>query len=389
MAMRTRPHDKGDSATADQEVSLRDLIREAGQDQDLPSPPGPDAPASRWARITARTRARAATGGQAKVRRPRDAAQWSGGSQLATRATTGALAVCLLAGPIALVKGMTSSPAPVAAGAGYDDRMMNRRAAAIDTAQEAIPAWLGATTSNSAALARWWDTSNMQLPGAATGVSDVTVRSATPTAPGVWTVQVGADVTPPGGTTRRRYFQIPIAVSGTGPQIAAAPLTLPAEVAAPSLQVTTSTQYDTPIPSTSDAFTMTSGFLSALLAGHGPIALYTRPGVSIPPVSPAPWVQATLSALAADSGDAARSGAPQPDGTRIRVLATVALTAPATTPQPPAATSPSGAPSSTQATDTPVSAQYELVLTMRAGRWEISALDPAPVLSTPSQQQHA
>lgn len=226
-----------------------------------------------------------------------------------------------------------------------------------------------------------------------------------------------------------RYFAVPIAVKGTGTSTAARPLTLPAEVAAPSMTVDVGTSYSGQISRDSGVFTTTQGFLSANLAGQGNATLYTRPGVWIPAVSPAPWVSVEVTAVQASNDDVARSVGTHPDGTQVRVLATVQMTPPSAKPSPTSSTPPSAssssassstsAPTSSAASDAPpwpggpspsdtsaastadpspsgsstpsagtageaVTGQYELVLTLRAGRWEVSALDPAPVLNTPS-----
>lgn len=352
-------------------------------------------------------------------REARDSSQWTGGTEWATRATTALLVAGLVCGPAAAAKVFLFPTEPTATqGTGFDERAMARQAAASDMARRALTGWLTATQDDSSQLSSWWDVSTMQLPRTATAVSNAHVLSALPTAPGVWSVRVGADVTPPGGATRHRYFAVPIAVSGHGVSVAAKPLTLPAEVAAPSMKVDLGTSYSGQISRDSGVWTTTQGFLSASLAGQGSATLYMRPGVSIPAVQPAPWTAAQVTSIAASNDDVAASTGSQPEGTQVRVLVTVQLTPPPS--KATAAPSPSSAPSastsapadgnppwpggpttspdsstSTSAPDTgtstsPASAgeavtgQYELVLTLRAGRWEVSALDPAPVLNTPS-----
>lgn len=313
-----------------------------------------------------------------------DAAQWTGGTALATRAASVALAAALVCGPLVAIKTFVfPSDTQTSATTGFDERLSARQGTAGDMALRAVRDWLGATQDNSSALGTWWDVTTLQLPSLPTAVNDARVVTALPSAPGVWSVRISADVTPPGGKTATRYFEIPIAVSGEGAATQARPLTLPAEIAAPGMNVDIETNYDGQIADGSGVWSTTQGFLSAMLAGQGDITLYLRPGTSIPRVSPAAWDSATVQAIAAPSAMASVATGSQADGTQIRVLTTVVLD-PAGSPA--ATSSPSPGSSSTPATaaGSSVTAQYVLTLTMRAGRWEVSAIDTAPVLNNPS-----
>lgn len=355
-----------------EEVSLEELMSSA-QSDDTP----PEGTTKGWRR-------RLSVG---RVRRSgaSDAAQWTGGSALATRATSVVLAAALVCGPAAAIKTFvfTSDPQSVTATGGFDERMSARQGTAGDMAVRAVRDWLGASQDNSADLAAWWDVSTVQLPSQPAAVSEVRVVTALPAAPGVWSVRVAADVTVAGGEPVTRYFVVPIAVDGQGAATQARPLTLPAQIAAPGMNVDIATNYDGQVTADSGVWTTTAGFLSALLTSQGDITLYLRPGTSIPKVSPAPWASVSVQAIAAPSASAALSVGSHPDGTQIHVLATAALDSAGSSA---AASSPSAGSSTSPATaaGSSVTAQYALTLTIRAGRWEVSALDAAPVLNTPS-----
>lgn len=300
-------------------------------------------------------------------RAPRDASQWTGGNKLATRAATGALYLALGAGVVAFGQNVLESDQPVTQASGFDQRMMNRQGTASSAAAQFVPAWLSATADSSAELRRWWpDVSEVDLPSSPTTVADVSVLRAEASAPGVWTVVVGADVSSAKDTNvvTRRYYQVPVAVSGSK-AVAAKPLALPAEIPPPSTAVDTRVQYPNRVSPAGAAMTTTRGFLAALLAGQGDIRLYERPGTWIPPLTPAPADRITVKSLLADSQSAPSvTGTTAPtDGQTANVLATVSL----------------------QAGDQPRTMQYVLHLAARDGRWEVVSVTGPPAMPAPQQ----
>ena len=98
-------------------------------------------------------------------------------------------------------------------------------------------------------------------------------------------------------------------------------------------------------------------FLTAYIAGSGDVSRYLTPGVELTPLTPSPYTSVRLSEIRAAGSDQPPATVPQ-DGTRTRVLAlgTAVVTDQQT-----------------------ANVAYALTLTARAGRWEISAIDPAPV----------
>lgn len=300
-------------------------------------------------------------------REPREASQWTAGNGFKTKATTGVLALAILAGTAAFLQLnlFESDAAPTQVGGGFDQRMMNRQSAANEAATQFVPAWLTATRESSTTLRKWWpQTSDLDLPAASQSVTGVSVVRAEASAPGVWTVVVGANVTSPKDTNvvSRRYFQVPIAVNGTSP-VAAKPVALPAEIPAPSTTVPRAElAYPNRVSPSAGAMTTTRGFLSALLAGQGDIRLYERPGTWIPPIAPPSADSIRVSDLVADadSADSATGTAAPTDGQRASVLATVTLL--------------SG--------DQARTLQYALRLVARDGRWEVVSVSAPPTMQT-------
>ena len=117
------------------------------------------------------------------------------------------------------------------------------------------------------------------------------------------------------------------------------------------------------------ANTAVQQFLAALSAGTGEISRYIAPGTSLRAISPAPYKSVKVVDLVSVrdfSGEPA--GKVPDDGIKIRVLATAEL--------------------AVTATDS-VTGQYALTLTSRGGRWEVSAMDPSPLLPAPEQSTSA
>ena len=319
-----------------------------------------------------------ATGGRSwrrgREKSSSDAHQWTNGSNLGARAMTVAMVAAIMCAPVALVMEVTKAdPVVNSTASGYDERMMNRRDVAAESARQTVRAWLSATDADLkgiAALVPGLDPNSVNFPEKASQVGDVHVTQVLPSGPGVWTATVSADVTAEGSkTAAHRYFRIPVAVSGSLTP-SAQPLMLPAEVPGPGRRVpNVRTSYPNQVSQTDPAYGMTAQFLNALLTGKDNISLYERPGTSIAAITNAPWKSVRITRL--DVDDSRALNQVRVDGTKVHVLATVAMSA-----QEPKA----GAVAVTSES----SATYALTLTSRAGRWEISSLDAAPQLNTPS-----
>ncbi|MCM2424153.1 conjugal transfer protein [Streptomyces sp. RKAG293] len=262
-----------------------------------------------------------------------------------------------------------SAPAPAGTGpAGFAELFVTQYVSAGEGDQSALAAfWPGARSVN--------------FEGAP-GRRQVTQIAAVRTIAlggGLWSVTVGARViepdarptttgtagTPAAAGPGVRYFQVALASSGesaAGVPFGYSALAAPAEVAAPGQAAAPQLEYGVmKSAAASDVRVQTVGqFLTAYLAG-GDLTRFLTPGVQMTGITPAPYTAVAVDQIAAAGlgadGDTAGSRVPD-DGTRQDVLVTVRATG-------------------GDGTRTPLS--YALSLTARAGRWEITALNAAPV----------
>lgn len=313
------------------------------------------------------------------------APQWTGGQDLKTRGVRAGLWTALAAGPAAVVllltgAGATAAPptATVSSAPAVDS---NAQAAAGEFAAQLVVTWLQATRGQEAQLAAFVDADGIQLADVASRATSPATAGITTTAPGQYTVVVAVTVsaaTPAtaaatsaaasAGTTTaarsapaagdRRYFQVPVVTSPAGMRAA----TLPTPVAAPAESDGITLSYGYRVPTGHPTVATVSQFLSALLAGGSDVSRYESPGASIRAITPAPYTAVKVLDAVATEDFTAASGAPA-DGKQVRLLATAALTA---------------------TTGQEITTQYPLTLTARAGRWEVSVLDQAPPLRTPT-----
>jgi len=295
----------------------------------------------------------------------------SGAQQAASTWSTKAASAFLLAGlalgPVGAVAGvlaLTQPSATVAPTAPVRDRS-GERAVVGEYAQRVVVTWLTTTQDNVDVLDTMVD--GVQLApasGEPFTAQDVTVAGITPASehdPAVapaadegaalWSVTVAATVTDARDQTARRFFQVPVMFDG----VAVTALTLPAPVAGPVTAPGAAAEYDTHLDPTSPVGQAVAEFLGAYVAGAGDVSRYVTPGVTLTAVDPPPYASVDLVDLRT-LVDIDAAAAPA-DGHQLRVLATA----------------------SGVVTDAQVSPlAYALMLTARAGRWEITAIDPVP-----------
>lgn len=276
-------------------------------------------------------------------------------TMLMSRLVSAVIAACLAAGPVALAVGVLGggTPAvapPAVAAPGADDPVAAGRVgefaldvvvATVSGSRETKPAaWVAAVGSGERSLA-------VSVP-----VVVSTVRSET----GVWSVTVAASVSGKGVPAARRFFMVPVTDQG-GVLRAVAGV---AQVAGPSYgEPARPEEYPERVVS-GPVVDAIAGFASALLTGSGEVGRYTAPGSPVTAIVPAPYTQVTVADVLAAAA-VPESSSPA-DGTRLRVLASVTAT--------------------TAGYEVPLS--YALTLTSRAGRWEVSRLDPSPVSRPPA-----
>jgi hypothetical protein len=262
----------------------------------------------------------------------------------------------IAAGPIALGVAITSAPATVeAATPSKPTAAVRTTAVAADPAgyaQMFVHTWLRSSaddaSSEQARLAQSM-APDVELPDPAadaqpTPQSVTAVRSAQ-RADGAWSVTVAAQY----GDGAVRYYAVPVAADGAGSSFAV--IGAPGVVAGPVRAEVPKSAYGVSVPE-GDLSAAVGEFLAAYLTGAGEVDRYLEPGVRLSPVSPAPYEAVTVQQVSAVEEAAAAEQVPT-DGTKVRILARV------------------------EARDTggrwPLA--YELALTARSGRWEVSALE--------------
>lgn len=318
---------------------------------------------------------------------------WTHGSALATKATTVVVVLGLLTGPAALWLELGGSELPAATEAvvGQDPDLSARQAAAEDLAVQWVRAWLTTGEEDVEHLARFY-AGDLVLPEEPASVHRVDVLGAVASAPGVWTVTVGAEVELDAGLVRR-YFQVPVSVDGGAGTAAARVMTPPAVVSGPGRSAPArAVSYGTVLPRGSAPASAAEAFLRAFLTGDGELSRLTVPGTTWEALS-APYADLEVLAIGAmGSASAAAYDDPQ-DGDQVRVRVDLVLfestgedaadeaqgdaagdTDQATTTKSPTAVAEEGR---------GIQSEYHLSLTARAGRWEVAAIDPGPIADIP------
>ena len=151
-----------------------------------------------------------------------------------------------------------------------------------------------------------------------------------------------------------RYFAVPVRITPSG----LSALTLPAPAPEPLHETGAALRYGSSVMPSGAIGTAVAAFLSALLTGTGEITRYITPGAEIRAVEPAPYRRAQLRSLMATDEEAAPL-----EGTEARVLVTAVVT---------------------DGLKRQLTTQYALSLKARGGRWEVAAVDTAPVVNIPT-----
>jgi hypothetical protein len=285
--------------------------------------------------------------------------QWTGGPALATKAATVGLWAMLLAGPAGLLVGgvaLVSAAQPASRDAVTSVDQSRDRAAAGEFAQRLVVTWLTSSRGQENNLVSLGQSSNVTLPEVPFTAMDPTVSSIQQVS-GVWSVTVAVTVADQSKTQARRFYQVPILVSGGGTVTA---LSLPAPVAAPPVGSSVQLGYQFQVDATGPVAQTVAQFLGAYVAGQGDVTRYVSPSTQISSVLPAPYTAVTVTDLLGDT-DLDTSGTPK-DRTRLRVLVSADVTAD---------------------DKQQLSVAYALTLVARAGRWEVAAIDPVPALTPP------
>lgn len=272
--------------------------------------------------------------------------------------------IAVLAGPIVMIVGLAvlrpttppASPVPGTQAAPQEPQ---------GWAEMYVRAWLSASRDDSAGVEGFFPAGMKSTRGVSTQVPvDTATLGVTSPSPGLWSVTIAVNLLTqqPDGkhVARLTCVQVSLASGDQGSSYVAA--SLPSPVACPSRSVPVDLDYRETADPNGPIGQSVLGFLTSYLVGRGELARYVTPGTSLVPVTPAPYAAVQLVELRTHETFEAGQAARPLDGAEIHV-----------------STRAWGSDATGQIT----AMDYALTLVARAGRWEISRIDTAPLLAGP------
>ncbi|MFI7114961.1 hypothetical protein [Amycolatopsis sp. NPDC049868] len=224
-----------------------------------------------------------------------------------------------------------------------------------------VRSWLSANREDSAGLETFYPAGMKSTRAVGTQIPvDTSTLSVVSPRPGAWSVIVAANilVQQPDGKHRARLACANASLVGSAEGYVAA--SLPAPVACPRTLAAVDLDYPETAELNGPIGQSVHGFLIAYLAGRGELNRYIAPGTSIGAIVPPPYAEVQLLELRTherfEPGQAARPL----DGTDVHATARAW-----------------GYDALGQVT----TIDYALTLVARADRWEVSRIDPAPLLA--------
>ncbi|WP_409494708.1 hypothetical protein [Amycolatopsis sp. cmx-11-12] len=224
-----------------------------------------------------------------------------------------------------------------------------------------VRSWLSANRDDSAGLEAFYPAGMKSTRAVGTQIPvDTSTLSVVSPRPGAWSVMVAANilVQQPDGRHRARLACAEVSLVGGAEGYVAA--SLPAPVACPRTLAAVDLDYPEAAELNGPIGQSVHGFLAAYLVGRGELNRYIAPGASIGAIVPPLYAEVQLLELRThepfEPGQAARPL----DGTEVHVAARAW-----------------GYDALGQVT----TIDYAFTLVARAGRWEVSRIDPAPLLA--------
>ena len=222
-----------------------------------------------------------------------------------------------------------------------------------------VSAWLSATMSDSEALSQHLGDTNISvISREAVEARNLNAASIETAADGSLVVTVAGEVKSatasedgqPGSAWVQRWWTVALSEQEDGFAV----LGMPSPAPAPARSSAPSLAYQNAAGPELNA--AVSDFLNAYATGVGDVSRYVAPGSGIVAISPAPYTSVKVRSVS--TVDEVALGAPE-DSDEARALAVVDLVVGEVQQQ----------------------SQYALTLTARGGQWEVSAVEPSPVLS--------
>lgn len=283
---------------------------------------------------------------------------WTAGDKFKTLGGATLIGLMLLSGPAAIVYTIVKPEAAVGpVQAEQTPGLSETEQRAGGAGADFVAAWLAATNDDHTEFDRLTALRPTAFPRTATDARDLRLISVTPAPenPEQLLVLVSASTKLADESWVRSYYSVPMLITET--QVS--PVTLPSQVAVPApTEKPREARYTTRVVGpVTDTIT---GFFEAYLTGAGEIDRLLTPGSSIAEVTPAPFTEIQVGSVQATKDVSSEPA----DGETADLLATISA--------------------KSSADEIGITSTYSLAVTARAGRWEITALNPFPVLSDPS-----
>lgn len=282
----------------------------------------------------------------------------------AAKAATVAVWVGLIVWPVITAKACAPTPKKVTTSTQSIEQPVERQQ--VGAAAEAyVSSWLRATSKNPADLSAYGDTASLRLPAAPFDARNLSVASVLTTGDALQ-VTVSAEIREATSTKTGtvveswtpRFFLVTASTTEEG---AVSFQGFPTPVPAPAGKTVKVPGFSQQITPGHPAVQAASAFLTAIYTGTGDSSRYASPGTAFTPISPSPYKTVSLISAAASEEAAEVPG----DGAVVRVQLQVLLAT---------------------ADGRSSTADTVLELAGRAGRWEVSAMNPAAENSSPKKE---
>jgi hypothetical protein len=224
-------------------------------------------------------------------------------------------------------------------------------------AADFVERYLGAAAGSERMLTKYVALPQTGLPSQAREVSEPSVvyleRTQVAGSVEIWSATVSVRLGDTGANAaQRQYYRVGVSLSAGRVRA----LAVPDQVAPPDRGLDLSLGYPSSCSPRDPLYTVTSGFLTAMLAGAGDVSRYTTANAGLAALTPAPASSVDTNSVASDNSSCGAQGS------TAHVLATVT-------------------PHTSGAAWIPLS--YPLTLVRDSGQWQVSGIDPVPALTTP------
>lgn len=272
---------------------------------------------------------------------------WTQGHSISNKMLSGLIVAGLLAYPFVSYQISEGMSPPVAAQVveqkpGVPPALAQQ---AQSVAQGFVSAWLTATKDDASRLSRYTHTTGLRLPEKGSEIREIRVSELGLVNDATFRVTVSVEVKDPSGQWQPRAFDVLLITAGNQELSI---LGLPSERAHPAAKSKKFEGYSKDLSTNKAVTSSVEGFLQAYLIGSGDLTRFVSPGTTITPVSPAPYTSARIEYVVGDR----EPGEKATDGDVIHVSARLLLTN----------------------ETTEALGDFQLTLTARAGRWEVSTL---------------